>query len=123
MPRLTILTSLLLFAMAASAAINGHCSHGIKDGICVDTSKCKAPKGHYVKYISNNNCPYDGNSIKCCEVTECGPDSDGICKWTADGCSGGKFVSGYCPGGSNYKCCTGQIKPVETIIEEPTVWV
>ncbi|KAJ3035160.1 hypothetical protein HDV00_004282 [Rhizophlyctis rosea] len=125
----TIVATLLLFTASASASVGGRCVD-VTDGVCADKSKCT---GTYTWYV-NDACPYDGNNIKCCLRNFCGPKGDGICKFTSDGCPGGKFVSGlwtitrreldsnetelivllcelgYCPmGGSNYKCCTNQL--------------
>ncbi|EEH05738.1 conserved hypothetical protein [Histoplasma capsulatum G186AR] len=98
-----ILTSLTILGAPALAAVNGPCS-GTSDtpgyyGICISTSSCRANGGTYV----NNRCPNDPNNIKCCTIAGCA-DSSSYCGWTSRHCSG-KFRTGLCPGGNNYKCC------------------
>lgn len=40
------------------------------------------------------------------QTTSCTtPNGQGYCGNTANGCSGGTFYSGYCPGASNIQCC------------------
>ncbi|KAK3988672.1 hypothetical protein QBC44DRAFT_292297 [Cladorrhinum sp. PSN332] len=98
--------------LAAFAAINGKCSGSAatgkwkESGICVKTSTCRSYGGSY----KNEACPNDPADVKCCLVgivpnaitQPCGPDS--WCTWTSNGCVG-RWMSNYCPGNSNYKCC------------------
>lgn len=108
-----------LAAMATPTAdldarsINGHCGGSaatgvwLDDGICITTSTCDSFDGAY----KTGACPDDAADVKCCVVglgrsdstNPCGGTS--YCDWTANGCSG-TWKSGYCPGGSNYKCCS-----------------
>ncbi|KAI0147618.1 hypothetical protein GGR57DRAFT_248231 [Xylariaceae sp. FL1272] len=89
---------------AATATENGRCSGTAtgaykSNGICIDTGKCASYGGSTI----TGGCPGDASNIKCCYILGC-YDSTSSCRFTADGCSG-PFVSGYCPGNSNYQCC------------------
>ena len=91
------------------------CSPPGKTGICQSTSKTCAG-GSYI----SGYCPGD-NSIKCCPdastkptttetssatPTTCKPPGKtGICQDTSTACSGGAYISGYCPGDNSIKCC------------------
>lgn len=51
-------------------------------------------------------CPNDPASVRCCIKKSCSTSSgSGTCLNTSSGCSGGSFISGACPGGSDIKCC------------------
>ncbi|KAK0667824.1 hypothetical protein QBC41DRAFT_227599 [Cercophora samala] len=123
-----LLYILTAFPLTALAALNGRCTGseatgewGSK-GICVRTSTCTGAGGAY----KTGACPSDPADVKCCLVgrgpsistNPCGAAS--WCDWTFNTCSGtrltGKWCNcmlcvysspsiGYCPGGSNYKCC------------------
>jgi len=92
--------------------LNGHCSgtatsYYKSDGICITTATCDSYGGSYI----TGGCPSDPDNVKCCLVglegsvgtNPCGGSS--YCDWTANGCPGGSFHPGSCPGGSNYQCC------------------
>ncbi|KAK0726288.1 hypothetical protein B0T21DRAFT_385591 [Apiosordaria backusii] len=103
---------LAAFPLTAFAAINGHCTGaeatgewGSK-GICIRTGTCNSYNGAY----KSGACPFDGDDVKCCLIGR-GPSSStnpcggaSWCDWTSNSCSGSR-LSGYCPGGDNYKCC------------------
>lgn len=73
------------------------CSGSYKSGLCPsgDSSvKCCVPKDRVDKTKS---------SIK--QDSKC-TNASGICKKVSEGCSGGRFLTNYCPSsGSNVKCC------------------
>jgi hypothetical protein len=95
------LLALLPFVAVASATVNGHCTGQYatgtwgEDGICISTTECNDYNGQY----TNNACPDDGPSIKCCvvgaypdsAVNPCGGVS--VCEWLD--------TNGKCPGGQN----------------------
>ncbi|KAH8587578.1 hypothetical protein B0O99DRAFT_395236 [Bisporella sp. PMI_857] len=98
----------LLAVPAVHAAVGGRCTPAggaNSRSICISTSVCRSYGGTYV----NNRCPDDPADIKCCSVDNC-LDNSSFCTWTGannecEGIPQAVFVSGYCPGGSNYKCC------------------
>ncbi|KAL8707777.1 MAG: hypothetical protein Q9220_007229 [cf. Caloplaca sp. 1 TL-2023] len=86
-----------------------------KTGICQDDSiTCSG--GAYI----SGYCP-GGDSIRCCPdkdstpttttrasatSTTCKPPGKtGICQDDSIACSGGAYISGYCPGGNSIRCC------------------
>ncbi|KAK4183643.1 hypothetical protein QBC35DRAFT_92459 [Podospora australis] len=98
--------------LTALAAVNGRCTGSAATGnwgthgICVTTGTCNSFAGAY----KTGACPNDPDNVKCCVIgvtpaaatNPCGGAS--WCTWTGNSC-GGSWVSNYCPGGSNYKCC------------------
>lgn len=48
----------------------------------------------------------DPVDVQCCVPKKCSaPYKDELCRKTDQGCPGGSFVSGHCPGDSSIKCC------------------
>ncbi|ORX41696.1 hypothetical protein BCR36DRAFT_416591 [Piromyces finnis] len=101
-----LVLSLLLSVPAALGAVNGRCSSG--NGVCVSTTNCINAGGSYV----NGKCPNDPNNIKCCNKKKCVTSGGlvGTCKFISD-CEG-TTVKGYCPGGSDFRCCIPKQKKV-----------
>jgi len=90
---------------AALGYVNGPCSKG--NGVCVSTSSCTRDGGTYVSGL----CPNDPANIKCCNKPKCVTNTGlvGTCEFTKY-CTNGKVYAGYCPGGSDFRCCvTDQI--------------
>src|SRR5690606_6085856 len=52
-------------------------------------------------------CPNDPSNVKCCIKKTCSVSGvgSGNCLNTSNGCSGGSFYTGACPGDSTIKCC------------------
>jgi hypothetical protein len=54
-------------------------------GICIDKGVCKDRGG----VTTDNACPNDGNSIKCCVIEGCVTSTArSWCQWTDDNCPG-----------------------------------
>ncbi|KAF7510998.1 hypothetical protein GJ744_005544 [Endocarpon pusillum] len=58
-------------------------------------------------------CPNTPNNVQCCEFKPCSGKyaTRGSCRNTYKGCKGGSFVTGFCPGGNDIKCCVPDITP------------
>ncbi|KAK4461533.1 hypothetical protein QBC42DRAFT_297646 [Cladorrhinum samala] len=103
------IVGILLLPSAALAAIGGRCSHVVGSeldeswGICITRKECDKYGGDssWVGY-----CPNDGNSVRCCFITDCDKKDRSICNWTSK-CPKdvGKITRNHCPGGDNYACC------------------
>ena len=94
-----------------------------KTGICQKTSTTCAG-GDYI----SGYCPGD-DSIKCCpdatststtkavssKPTTCNPPGKkGTCQKISKTCAGGSYISGYCPGDEEIKCCPDVATPKST---------
>ncbi|KAM7213791.1 D-alanyl-D-alanine carboxypeptidase [Rhypophila decipiens] len=89
----------LAAATVAIAAVNEPCyGSGGRAGVCMTTSKCSADGGTTI----NGACPSDPDNVKCCTKASC--NSGGNCRWKSD-CAG-TAASGFCPGPSQFKCCS-----------------
>lgn len=97
------LSLLIVFPLAAQAALNGRCtgSQATGDwrehGICITTSTCASFGG----YNKRGACPNDPDNVRCCIVgtaddwanDPCGGNPGSWCDWTSNSCSGTR-VSG-----------------------------
>jgi len=93
-----LILSLVATIPSTLAAVNGRCTG--RNGICVATGTCSSYGGTYY----TGRCPNDPNNIKCCDNISCRVNGQvGKCMFTSQ-CSG-TTVSGYCPGGNDFKCC------------------
>ncbi|KAF2470214.1 uncharacterized protein BDR25DRAFT_304149 [Lindgomyces ingoldianus] len=81
-------------------AIGDYCSAPEGVGTCQKTSNCNG-----IAY-PNGYCPHDPVDVQCCVPIKCSaPYTSSLCRHTAQGCSGGSFISNHCPGDSTIKCC------------------
>ncbi|KAH6669191.1 hypothetical protein F5X68DRAFT_265293 [Plectosphaerella plurivora] len=98
----------------ALAALDGRCTGSQatgfwkESGICITTTNCSNRGGK----TKNGACPSDPDNVKCCLIgaepsnaNPCGLYSH--CSWRPGGssCAGGTWITGSCPGPSNYQCC------------------
>ncbi|CCX15947.1 hypothetical protein FPQ18DRAFT_404552 [Pyronema domesticum] len=84
-----------------SRAIGSSCKAPEGTGKCGKASTCGG-----ITY--NNLCPNDPADVKCCLELTCKPSSggSGLCRSKSrNGCSGGTFVAGACPGSADIACC------------------
>ena len=89
---------LLLTISSTFAYVNGPCSDG--NGICIDSYTCSSFGGT----AYSGKCPSDPYNVKCCDSISCSANGKtGTCMFASQ-CSG-ESVGGYCPGGSDFKCC------------------
>lgn len=91
-----------LVARQASCTVRGLGDRRDGSGTCLANTFSSCP------YVSIANfCPNTPSNIQCCRVIRCAaPYSNWTCRNTYKGCgSGGRWVSGYCPGGSDIRCC------------------
>ncbi|KAF7514080.1 hypothetical protein GJ744_004405 [Endocarpon pusillum] len=115
----TIILSVLGLAVVTSAipsdyeddlifrrAVNDQCKAPEGTGSCQKTSNCAG-----ISYPTGL-CPKDPADVQCCVKINCnvpkvGP---GFCRSVKNnGCSGGTFHSGVCPGNSDIQCCVKAI--------------
>ncbi|KAI4199072.1 MAG: hypothetical protein LQ348_001939 [Seirophora lacunosa] len=87
------------------------CSPPGKKGVCQSTSKTCAGGAYIPGYCDGDE------SIRCCpnaeptepttpKPTTCKPPGKtGICQSTTLSCAGGTYITGYCPGNNDIKCC------------------
>ncbi|KAF2254933.1 hypothetical protein BU26DRAFT_475483 [Trematosphaeria pertusa] len=98
----TLLSTSFVSALAPRSSVNGPCTGaGGAPGVCISTSSCSSDGGSFI----SNACPGTPDDIKCCVKTSCA--SGGNCRWTSQ-CSGSGLTSqpGFCPGPTNFQCCT-----------------
>ncbi|PNS19085.1 hypothetical protein CAC42_1821 [Sphaceloma murrayae] len=84
------------------SVLNGPCTvnPGDLSGVCVTTTNCANAGGDsFVGF-----CPGTPNNVRCCIKADCSG-SRSACLWTSQGCKGGTFLTGLCPGPAGFKCC------------------
>ena len=94
--------TLLLTPTLALAAVNGRCSGGYNDGLCIclDHDTCTGTYNGYAVEGSGGNypCPSDASNIWGCYITRNCPTkgSGSACTWTRNpnGCEYGSFITG-----------------------------
>ena len=97
------------FLLGATTALPELVERATCHGSCRLDSDCLRDGGS----VSTGLCPDQPEHIRCCSFDgQCGTKGTGTCKFTSDGCSG-TWQPGFCPGGSNYKCCNWSISPAE----------
>ncbi|KAF2820280.1 hypothetical protein CC86DRAFT_387318 [Ophiobolus disseminans] len=111
----TVLFSLALHHLGATFPTNGRvddrtlfgravgdtCRASEGSGKCLNTSDCKG-----ISYPTGL-CPRDPSNVQCCVEITCRVGSNsGFCRSKSNnGCSGGTFHTGACPGSSDIQCC------------------
>jgi hypothetical protein len=89
-----LLTTISLFLPhhLTIAALKGRCNpdgRGNKAGVCLYTSDCARKGGR----TTDNDCPFDGNGIKCCYKDDCyGRESQ--CLWESDCPLAARLITG-----------------------------
>ncbi|KAF8148772.1 hypothetical protein K438DRAFT_2087080 [Mycena galopus ATCC 62051] len=97
---------LLVSIASTQAAVNGRCTGGglaAGVGVCISTSSCSEGGGTSLTGL----CPDDPENIKCCVKSPCTSSAlgGGECRFT-NTCTGSQYyVTGRCPGPTDYTCC------------------
>jgi Prokaryotic phospholipase A2 len=88
--------------LTISRAVNSQCKAPEGSGSCQKTANCQG-----ISYPAGF-CPKDPTDVQCCVKITCKVPNvgTGFCRSVKNnGCSGGNFHAGHCPGSSDIKCC------------------
>ncbi|MCJ1365991.1 hypothetical protein MMC16_005116 [Acarospora aff. strigata] len=122
--KLLLVFGLCAFAFAApphalfDRALGDSCKAPEGTGSCRNTSACKG-----ISYPTGL-CPKDPKDVQCCvEITCSASGGNGFCRSVKNnGCSGGSFVAGRCPGSKDIQCCIKAAGPKPSPKPQPPAW-